>query len=788
MEGIPPNLVSNSERTISDLLSASFDTLQEQGGPLSDLSDEQLCKIFSSFDDVATVNDDAATDIDDGTLFASFIIFQLLESKELWHELSEDQICQVLQAFDDDSREQAIFSTNDDGETLLHRACHAETTKVVKYLVQNVKDPAHLISHLAKKHGTALHRAVRLDIVKILVEQLSMTKLEELLMLVDICEATALHKAVKYSRYDIVEYLLSLDVDRDSLVFKYAVIGGTVLHIAKDKKMAELIINAVDPNKIESLIAVVRNGETALHIACIHRRIDVVRYLLSLDIDKNRLLSITSSSYGTAVHCARSKELVEILITAISARYLPAVLRQVDFMGETAIHKASFYGEMDIIEYLTTLDCMDEEIICVSGERGTALHHTALTELAQALVSRVSDSKIEEFMFAVNGYGETALHQACAKGRADLTCYLLTVNVDIDKLIFVHSFTDDYGGKGGTALHSSFSREVAMELLKSISRPLRWAFLSAINSDGDTALHTACAREKIGLLVYLLSLDANEYDITMEITEGSILVPRDIIPVTETFGTSPPAMKQEYLFPEGSAELHIDELLTMPNKFGNTPLMIGIEKGSTGVVRPILKYLEQRAVDIESFLQHRNNNGENSFHLAGRSMMFEEYTDILSEFLSGIDFSAILVQDHFGNTPLHYIAGMSNIKLFAGLIMRVSLTKRRSLLDETNVNHIDCQLIAEKLESTQSKDGKSGFFLEAILNRSDQISLKHYYKSVLGYRYAFREIKDSLSVSFDPLLRKVIMYAKLQYSLTSSASASLLAPPAEDSPEPKQEV
>ncbi|XP_057844043.1 uncharacterized protein LOC131053452 [Cryptomeria japonica] len=113
------------------------------------------------------------------------------------------------------------------------------------------------------------------------------------------------------------------------------------------------------------------------------------------------------------------------------------------------------------------------------------------TEVAQALLCKLDEQSIKEFMNAADERGRTALHSASEKGNARI-CRLLA---DHGALVTAHD------KKGMTALHSAFEggtdkvidveTEIAQVLLSRCDKETIHEFVNAADNRGRSALHRA---------------------------------------------------------------------------------------------------------------------------------------------------------------------------------------------------------------------------------------------------------------------------------------------------------
>ena len=532
----------------------------------------------------------------------------------------------VIESLRGVSVEEYLLTKNVLGFSPLHVASRFNQLDTVKFILSQNINHERLILTLNKLGESALHISPSKDIAEVIVTALPHRSLGKLLNQQNLMGETVLHIAVSNSRWDMLTYLLSLDIDRDLLLLKscdelhhdikpWKITSGTVLHRLA-KSAAEIsqysqVLQAVSFESMSSLmLALNYRGETALHIACKENNDKAVSYLLSQEVDNDKMLSIMSQECaldkqhsGTALHYASSKYIADVLINATSgdfreefvflqnyrgetalllacadgkaelvefilsldfrnkeelvidsdrlyktplhwcqdvaiARCLMKVvnstdqrisfLQQADLLGETALHIGCKEGKTDFVRYILSLEANNKELLFRLNENvekrinGTPLHVAANTEIAQALVNSVCSEERSNFILMLNEFDETVLHIASKSGQLDIVLYILSLDVDIEELLFQQSECAD-GDISGTALHVAANREIAEVLIGAVSNERRQDFVLEQNILGQNAYQTACIGKHVDVMEYLLNI--SEHDTELKSVPDAITEP-----------------------------------------------------------------------------------------------------------------------------------------------------------------------------------------------------------------------------------------------------------------------
>ncbi|XP_071115900.1 histone-lysine N-methyltransferase EHMT1-like [Haliotis cracherodii] len=153
-----------------------------------------------------------------------------------------------------------------------------------------------------------------------------------------------------------------------------------------------------------------------LGVASVAGNLEEVKRLLSLNVDAScRWLSLTP-----LIRAARHghRDVVELLVSK------GADVSQVDYVGDNALHRACFGGDMETVKFVLSLNVVD--INCRGRRSWTPVMQAARwkhREVVELLVGKGADVSL------VNGRGNNILHLACAGGHLETVEFVLSLNV-----------------------------------------------------------------------------------------------------------------------------------------------------------------------------------------------------------------------------------------------------------------------------------------------------------------------------------------------------------------------
>ncbi|XP_062578831.1 serine/threonine-protein phosphatase 6 regulatory ankyrin repeat subunit B-like [Saccostrea cucullata] len=363
-----------------------------------------------------------------------------------------------------------IYSVQGDGETILHQCSRSGKMEMCEYLVNHIPD---LLEIRDNDGWTALQSACRggsVEIVFFLIEKG---------MDINILSnngRSILHIACLNGKFEVCEYLVEnyphlLDV-KDKF-------SETVLHDAAwggNVQIVKLLIEKkMDINALQG------DGETILHQCCRSGKMEMCEYLVNHFPD---LLEIRDNDGWTALHSACKVGSVEIVSFLIEKGMDINILSN---NGRSILHLAGFNGKFEVCEYLVEnypnlLDLRDKS-------SNTVLHDAAWGGNVQ-IVKLLIEKKMD--INALQGDGETILHQCCRSGKMEMCEYLVNHFPDLLEI---------RDNDGWTVLHSACYGgcvEIVSFLIK------KGMDFNAMSNDSKSILHRACINGKFEICEYLV--------------------------------------------------------------------------------------------------------------------------------------------------------------------------------------------------------------------------------------------------------------------------------------------
>ncbi|XP_062592307.1 putative ankyrin repeat protein RF_0381 [Saccostrea cucullata] len=365
-----------------------------------------------------------------------------------------------------------IYSVQGGGETILHQCCRSGKMEMCQYLVKHFSS---LLKMKDSEGWTVLHSACHGGSVEIV------SFLKEKGMVINTLSndgESILHKACFYGKFEVCEYLVEnyphlLDVRDKS--------SNTVLHDAArggNIQIVKLLIK-----KKMDIYSVQGGGETNLHLCCRSGKLEMCEHLVNHIPD---LLEIMDAKGWTAIHSACNGGSVEIVSFLIE--------KGMDFNalsndGKTILHIACLNGKFKICVYLVEnyphlLDFKDKS-------SNSVLHDAAWGGNVQ-IVKLLIEKKMD--INALQGDGETILHQCCRSGEMEMCEHL--VNHFPDLLVIKDT-------EGLTVLHSA-CRGGSVEIVNFLIE--NGLDLNAVSSDGKNILLIACLSEKFEVCEFLVEI------------------------------------------------------------------------------------------------------------------------------------------------------------------------------------------------------------------------------------------------------------------------------------------
>ena len=490
---------------------------------------------------------------------------------------------------------------------------------------------------------------------------------------------TPLHIACKHGQVEFVKYLTeqcmcdpSIENRSNELSVHYA--------CQHSLEMVELVSDC----DLESKTS---DGVTPLHIACLHRKLDIVRYLIerkkcSPDLETSDGLTLLDYACGkTRYHYNFStyapdpgQEDQAMQAQAAVVKYLmnkcdydPAnvlslfvktckennlkiaklfcttadIVKSSDAEGNTLLHIACMYKHLELVKFLT------EERKCnqkINNQAGKLPLHIACECGSLEIVKQVSNCNIN----AQTTLGNTPLHIACKHGETLL---------EIMEFLIKQSRCDQtiQNKDGELPLHIACGQR-SLEVVKLFSK----CDFNAQTKLGNTPLHIACRHNKVEVVRFLT--EECGCDQTIQNTDGEL--PLHI------------ACKQKSL-----------EVVTLVS---NCEVNVQTVHKQT----PLHIACSYHQIDIADFLVHSKGADPSVLDGSGQHLLHEACT---SGNLSLVKILAVSTtvnsKDKNGNTPLHIACNKKRLDITKFLIEEAPTQTNTSIQNHCGnlALHIACE-------------------------------------------------------------------------------------------------
>ncbi|XP_065346583.1 serine/threonine-protein phosphatase 6 regulatory ankyrin repeat subunit B-like [Cloeon dipterum] len=290
-----------------------------------------------------------------------------------------------------------VNAKNENGETALMTACSKNRFDVIQILLENKAD----VSIQDNKGRTALHHAARsghLDMIKMLFDHMASEKNED--------------GSLNITQ-TLVELVKHVDKEDNTLL---------TLAMESNKKLDEKVISwLVDDIKLD-LNAVNCNGESALLLACKHRKWDAVDILLSRD---DTDIGSKDQKERTALHWAAASGNLAV-VQRLVERGADLTLKDSD--GMNVMHHA-----LRDVETVKVFHKLNKELVTEITKNGSTCLHLAVIRGSPEVIRWLIDEGIEVDLDKSNYLGLTALSLACRRNMWEVVGLLVENNVDISK-------------------------------------------------------------------------------------------------------------------------------------------------------------------------------------------------------------------------------------------------------------------------------------------------------------------------------------------------------------------
>ena len=324
------------------------------------------------------------------------------------------------------------------GDTALHITCRKKLTKIVQHLVKernfNTSIPnnqGELPMHIVCQSSNAGNNPES-DLLQCLLE---------CLVEANPCDATDLNNE-----------------------------GKSPIHIACELGMfgfLQILINSRSINSVDA------EGNTALHIACKHKNLKLIRWL----VEQNADVYIQNSNGDTPLHVfiKHFSESVNAVIALLCNT--PVGTEMVQNNSGDYPFSVSFAERKKLVTYLSAKSCSEDLRLIQNLEGDTPLHIAARVSASEHIfeaVSRHENCNIQ------NKQGATVMHDVCMSSHVKFVTRLLQLHCDI-KIV---------NNRGRLPLHIAAMHSNVPLINKLLLG--QNTMISSQDEDGNTPLHLAC--------------------------------------------------------------------------------------------------------------------------------------------------------------------------------------------------------------------------------------------------------------------------------------------------------
>lgn len=479
---------------------------------------------------------------------------------------------------------------------------------------------------------------------------------------------TALHLAVQAGQPDVVEVLLGHGA---SVYTKAGKTKETPLHLCARTKgghwCAELLVKSGCPvNDVDE------NGETPLMIAGRYGYLETVSLLLAdgadhkiLNKDGENVLHIVTK----ACHYAIAQILLQYTTTRLSKEAAAKMINQRNKAGESSVHyvaslkaKSVHYPFEDRDMMRLLLHAGGDPMLEASETKETSIHYCSKSGNINVLQEVLGQLQPIDAQAACNkqaNSGWSPLLYACYHGHPDIIRVLLNQNARVD--VF------DESGTSALHLAAELGHEDVVELLLENN-----AFVNVRNKHGLTPLHLAAKKGYTNMVKHLISdgavIDAmtliKQTPLHLAAESGQLEVCQTLLQLKadvnamDNLSQSPLHLAAQNDHPE-VLKLFLQvkpELVSVPNKNGQTCAHIAAEKGSVAVLKELMKF------NVETVKTARiKKTGNTALHLAAEGGHVKVVRQLLQAGAKPGD------ENSEGYTTLHLAARNGHLRVLAAL-------------------------------------------------------------------------------------------------------------------------
>ena len=475
---------------------------------------------------------------------------------------------------------------------------------------------------------------------------------------------SALHLAAVVGQVDIVKDILTFHSDPDILDARAGPWEGTPLAHAVKKSHADVVHELLEAGADPRIAT--EEGNSALHLAAIQGRADIVKDILRLRVVEDILNSKGGVSQATPLAYAVNYSHTDVVHLLLEAGADPRVTTNA---GDSALHLVGLLGQVDIAKEILRLHSSEDLLNARGGKsQATALAYAvdrSYADVVHVLLEAGADPGVRI------GSGESAIDIAARKGEVDILMDILRL-LPGDRLV-----KGIGGGSGSTPLIMATveGHTAAVRILLQAGVPV-----DAVDIAGNRALHYAAARGGVEIVQCLLSAGADP-------SCGD----RDGITALHHAAKGGHAEIISHLLRQGEAGLS-SEVADAKDQTGRTALLLAVIGGHVEAVRVLLN----GGADCNT----TDEFGSSSLHWACRN----GHVRVTQELLQSNADLDLMAQDC--KTPL--ITAVENFRPECVLLLlKAGANPNNCRGNEPSALHIVCSYVSETMETSDSESGKA---------------------------------------------------------------------------------
>ena len=497
-----------------------------------------------------------------------------------------------------------INTTDNDGMTCFHHSCHHGHLDVTQYLI-DVQD---IDTNMVDSKGR-----------------------------------NGVHHAAYSGNQDLVEYLIN---EKSLLPTAVDSTGCTALHygIMKLPLVKDLVnVYKLDPHQKDN------SGKASVHYAAEFGDINVLEYLIN---SCNCELSIIDDNGQNIFHFSSVESHFHFIkhILAHYPQYI-SLIHSPDNEGILPIHLAFQSGNSQLVTYL--IDDIKCDVTSKTSRYNTCVTYACISGNLSLVKLLIEQYKLHPL--AIDKYGLSSLHASMEKGHIHIMEWIANkCNINVATHCATTGFTLVHRAAKSGQLHA------LQHLVNTYQCDINATTNYYANRDLYTALHFACERRHVAVVLYLTSL--SQCNITAETSNHSTIIHLTCkggsLPILKHLVENCSDQLSLYAInDDGKASIHFacekgalniikyiiehsPNLLDLPDAHGYTPLLTAAYNNHL----PVVKYLNSQNCNISVL----DDKGFNVLHISSEKGCF----DIVKYLIDG-EYVDPNITDCHAHTSLH---------------------------------------------------------------------------------------------------------------------------------------